>query len=196
MYEAPTHLPDLPGTRRDPVISNAVLGTLIFVICEVMFFGGFISAFMIVKTQALGVWPPPGQPRLPVGETAFNTAALLASGALLVFAHFSHARRDGHASRWLMGSIALGAFFVLFQGNEWVGLIREGLTLTSSTHGSFFYTIIGLHAAHAVIALAVLVWTWIGMLRDRLEPDHFHAAQVFWYFVVGLWPILYVQVYL
>ena len=30
----------------------------------------------------------------------------------------------------------------------------------------------------------------------RLLPGSFQAAQVFWYFVVGMWPILYVQVYL
>ena len=47
----------------------------------------------------------------------------------------------------------LGAFFVLFQGVEWVALLREGLTLTSSTHGAFFYLIIGTHALHAVVAL-------------------------------------------
>jgi hypothetical protein len=32
--------------------------------------------------------------------------------------------------------------------------------------------------------------------RLKLLPGPFQAAQLFWYFVVGMWPILYVQVYL
>jgi heme/copper-type cytochrome/quinol oxidase subunit 3 len=96
----------------------------------------------------------------------------------------------------LLASIGLGAFFVIFQGVEWVALIREGLTLTSSHHGSFFYLIVGLHALHAVGAITVLAWVWLRLQRGRLTASRFYAAQIFWYFVVGLWPILYLRVYL
>jgi heme/copper-type cytochrome/quinol oxidase subunit 3 len=93
-------------------------------------------------------------------------------------------------------AIALGAFFVVFQGVEWVALIGEGLTLTSSTHGSFFYLIVGAHALHAVAALIALGWTWTLLSRRRLRQGTLWAVSLFWYFVVGLWPILYVRVYL
>ena len=181
---------------REPLVSNAVMGTLIFVMCEIMLFAGLISAFMIVRSAAVGAWPPLGQPRLPFEETAINTAALLISGVLLWVAHRAYKREPGSASFTLLAAIGLGAFFVIFQGFEWVALIREGLTLTSSTHGSFFYLIVGLHALHAVAALVVLTAVWMLLLRERLAPSTFHAAQVFWYFVVGLWPILYLRVYL
>jgi cytochrome c oxidase subunit 3 len=55
---------------------------------------------------------------------------------------------------------------------------------------------VGLHALHAVAALLVLGYAWLLMREERLVPSTFHAAQIFWYFVVGLWPILYIQVYL
>jgi cytochrome c oxidase subunit 3 len=182
--------------RRVPVVSNAVLGTLMFVIIEAMLFAGLISAFLIVKTSALGAWPPPGQPRLPVGETAFNTVALLMSGALLFVANRMFRADPARAKLPLLGAILLGAFFVTFQGIEWAALLREGLTLTSSTHGSFFYLIVGMHALHAVAALVVLSRVWLLLHRARLNRNLFHGAQIFWYFVVGLWPILYAQVYL
>ena len=42
----------------------------------------------IMKLRAVGsVWPPPNQPRLPFEETAVNTAALIASGIVLVIGH-------------------------------------------------------------------------------------------------------------
>jgi len=182
-------------SERTPLIPSAVMGMLIFVLTELMLFSGLISAFVIVRAGAM-VWPPPGQPRLPLEETAFNTAVLLASGVALFLAQrrFFHDREA--ARRPLLAAMILGAFFVVFQGVEWVRLIREGLTVTSSALGSFFYLIVGLHALHAVAALAVLVYTWRRLERGWLAQHQLAAAQVFWYFVVGLWPLLYGVVYL
>ena len=182
-------------SQRVPIVPNGVMGMLIFVAAEIMMFGGLISAFTIIKSGAL-VWPPPDQPRLPVGETLFNTAALLASGVCLYLAQRSFAR-DRQRARWpLLAAMLLGAFFVVFQGVEWVNLIRDGLTLTSSNLGSFFYLIVGMHALHAVAALALLAYTGLRLQRGWLAQSQLATAQVFWYFVVGLWPILYAVVYL
>ena len=183
--------------QRKLLVQNSVLAMLMFVFAELMFFAGLISAFMIVKTNAVGgIWPPPGQPRLPVGETAFNTCMLLLSGASLIMAHRAWRQKSARLNQYIGGAIALGAFFVVFQGFEWVALIREGLTITSSNHGSFFYLLIGAHALHAVAALVVLVWVFWGSLRGQFNESAFWAAEIFWYFVVGLWPILYGLVYL
>ncbi len=171
------------------------MGMLIFVIVEVMLFAGMISAFTIIRSSAI-VWPPPSQPRLPIEETALNTAALLTSGVFLFLARRSFGRDRVRTQRALLVSILLGAFFVIFQGIEWAALIREGLTLTSSNFGSFFYLIVGMHALHAVIALGVLAYAWIRLTRGWLVSSQLAAAEVFWYFVVGLWPFLYLVVYL
>jgi heme/copper-type cytochrome/quinol oxidase subunit 3 len=185
-----------PAPGREPLVPSAVLGMLIFIGAEVMLFAGFISAFTIVKSSAMGVWPPPGQPRLPIETTAFNTAALVMSGVFAFLAARAFARDPASARAPLAVAIGLGAFFVLFQGYEWLQLLSEGLTLTSSTHGSFFYLIVGAHGLHALAGLALLATTGASLARGRLDSDHFAAARIFWYFVVGLWPVLYVQVYL
>ncbi len=168
---------------------------LIFTLTEAMLFSGFISAFMIVKSGAT-MWPPPGQPRLPLEATAINTTALLISGVLMYFANRRFKVEPARAKGLMLASILLGAFFVAFQGIEWVALIQEGLTLTSSTHGSFFYLLVGAHALHAVIALGLFGRCYLQLRADRLRPEVFGAVQVFWYFVVGLWPIIYLRVYL
>ncbi len=180
---------------RSPLVPSGVLGMLIFIAMEVMFFAGLISAFAIIRGGAV-VWPPPGQPRLPVEETAFNTAALLLSGAMLFAARRAFRCDRQRAKTPLLVSIFLGAFFVLFQGVEWVSLIGEGLTLTSSSLGSFFYLIVGLHGLHAVIALGLLWFTWLRLQRGWLVSSQLAVAEVFWYFVVGVWPVLYLTVYL
>ena len=182
-------------SERTPLIPSAVLGKLIFVLTELMLFAGLISAFVIVRAGAM-VWPPPGQPRLPIVATAFNTAALLASGVCLFLAQRRFFRDREAARRPLLAAMLLGALFVVFQGVEWVRLIREGLTLTSSALGSFFYLIVGLHALHAVVALGILVYTWRRLERGWLAQHQLAATQVFWYFVVGVWPVIYGVVYL
>jgi len=185
--------------RRDGrLVENGVFGMAIAVFVEVMLFAGFISAFLIVRsTAAPGLWPPPDQPRLPVATTAFNTALLLASGAVLYLADRSYHRRGPAAAARLMGlAILLGGMFVAFQGIEWARLIGQGLTLTSSQLGAFFYTIVGAHAAHALAAIVVLATHWGAMRAGRLSPSAFGAGQLFWYFVVLMWPVIYWQVYL
>jgi cytochrome c oxidase subunit 3 len=186
---------DLP---RRGITNHGVFGMALFVFTEVMLFMGFISAYLIVEKSALpGLWPPPNQPRLPVERTAVNTAVLLASGVLLHLAHRAWRDRGPRAALApMVAALVCGAFFVVFQGAEWAGLLAQGFTMQSSQVGSFFYLIVGAHAVHAlaaVIALGMCTWQ---LRAGHLKPSVFGATQVFWYFVVLMWPLLYWLVYL
>jgi cytochrome c oxidase subunit 3 len=197
---APSQTLSEPGftTPRRRFAHNGALGMALFVFCEVMLFSGFVSAYMVVQGSAMpGMWPPPDQPRLPIERTALNTLALLASGVLLFFGG-RRFRRSGPAAAqsWMLGALVLGAAFVLFQGFEWVALLRHGMTLTSSQLGSFFYVIIGTHALHAVAAILALGWSVAAMRARRLNESTLAAVEMFWYFVVLVWPLLYWKVYL
>ena len=190
----------LGGERRPHrrAIESARIGMGVFIFTEVMMFAGFISAFVIVQSNAIpGSWPPPGQPRLPFERTALNTVALLASGVLLFVAgrRFNSGTLQG-VQRWLAPALILGMGFVLGQGSEWASLLRQGMTMTSSQLGSFFYLIIGVHALHAVAAIISLCWAMIELNAGRLTPSRFSAVQMFWFFVVLIWPVLYALVYL
>jgi len=186
-----------PPTQRRALVPNGVAAMVLVVFAEAMMFAGMISAHTIVKSRSIGrMWPPFGQPRLPVEETAFNTAVLILSGVVLVFAHFAYKKKPSRALIPLAISIFLGVFFVVFQGVEWVALLGDGLTMISSTYGAFFYLIVGSHALHAVIALMAMGWAWPRLWSGTLTQTEFGAVQVFWYFVVLLWPVLYLKVYL
>jgi heme/copper-type cytochrome/quinol oxidase subunit 3 len=185
-----------PPRKREPILPSNVLGMIIFVITEIMFFAGLFSAFMISEGMATDGWPPAGQPRLPIEETAFNTVALIASGVVLFFAGKRFAAEPKSARVPMVVALLLGTFFVVFQGVEWVQLIHEGLTLTTSTHGSFFYLMVGTHALHAIIAILCLWWAFRRLGRGDLHKSQLTTVQVFWFFVVAVWPILYWQVYL
>ena len=68
MNAAAATLETTPNVRRNSVIPNGVLGMLIFIACEVMFFAALFSAYLVVSAGATE-WPPADQPRLPVATT-------------------------------------------------------------------------------------------------------------------------------
>ena len=178
-------------------VPNSVLGMIIFIATEIMFFAALMSAHTIARATVLGgVWPPTGQPRLPVERTAINTAILLLSGILLWIGNRRMSTERESGLRYVAGAIAAGTTFVLLQGVEWVALLREGLTMTSSNHGAFFYLIVGTHALHAIIAIIALAWVYNRMRGGKAVQSTFTATQIFWYFVVVVWPVIYLRVYL
>ncbi len=183
--------PKRPARRA--VDENGAIATLVFVIVEAMMFAGLVSAFMLTRATAAGVWPPAG---LPLGETAINTAALLISGGLVFRAAQAWEKRETQTGPLLTAAIALGAFFVFFQGVVWVAPIRQGLALTSSHHGVFFCIIVGAHAVPILGALIFMGAAWLRLKRGAWSSSIFSAARVLWYFLVGVWPVLYLCLYL
>jgi heme/copper-type cytochrome/quinol oxidase subunit 3 len=185
-------------TRR-PRPDNAWLAMLFFLAAETMFFAGLVSAFFVLRLAA-PVWPPPLQPRLPIGVTGLNTLVLLASSVAMMGALRAARRADGRALvERLAAAAGLGALFLAVQGYEWARLIHYGLTVTSGAYGATFYTLIGVHAAHVLGALVWLTVTLILAVRGCFAEGRLtrlRACSTYWHFVVGLWPILYVTVYL
>lgn len=189
--------PEKGDTASGPIVPSTILAVLILIGTEIMLFGGLISAFVIAESAAsAGTWPPPDQPRLPASETLINTVALLLSGLCMNIAVRRNGDDDSSAGKLILAALALGTFFIVFQGYEWVVLLGEGLTLTSSRLGSFFYVIVGTHGLHAVGGLVALGYGYARYRRDELSDNALKAISLFWYFVVLLWPLLYWQVYL
>src|SRR5262249_60214550 len=94
------------------------------------------------------VRPPPGRPRLPFEAPACNPALLLLSGVMLAVTRRVFKRDRAKAKAPMLAALVLAASFVVLQGREWVALLSQGLTLTSSSLGSFFFLVIGLHGLH------------------------------------------------
>jgi heme/copper-type cytochrome/quinol oxidase subunit 3 len=182
--------------RRQPKIPSAILGMSIFIVTEIMFFTALISSYLVIKASHPN-WAPPADIVLPVYTTLFNTVVLIASGIAIVVAG-QRLRKDMSSTAgqtWTLWSIALGVFFVAFQGYEWFGLVRYGMTLKSDLFSSCFYLIIGCHALHAIASVVAMMLMYANLARRRLSLDTFRAMQILWVFVVSIWPVLYYLVY-
>lgn len=191
----PPVMPGLPRPRK-AIVPSAVLGALIFIAVEVMFFSGILSALTISRAGAApGTWPPPGQPSLASATGDASIAIIFASGGLLVVARRLLARNVHAARRLLLLVVLLGGAFLLLQARHASRLFASGLTLTSSQQASFFFLATGLHTAHAAATLVALFVAWRRLGRASLAPGFFGAVQVFWLFVVFMWPVIYARIY-
>lgn len=189
--------------RPKPLVASGVLGMALFIATEVMFFTALISGFLVLRAQNPG-WPPPDQPRLPLGVTALNTLVLLASGWTVLRALSAQALQQAgarsvtgeSAGKWFGITLLLGATFLGVQGFEWIRLIGFGLTTTSSLYGATFYVLVGAHAAHVLGAVVALFWIRRQVLRSaRVEVERIQPMVMYWLFVVVVWPVLYGLVY-
>lgn len=181
---------------RTKAIPDGVIGMIFLLFTECMFFAGLISA-LVVNRAGAGNWPPEGQPRLPVEITFLNTCVLLLSALALFF--FNQKYKSTKNRIPLFFSIGLGILFLIIQGSEWIRLLGYGLTTKSSLYGAFFYLIIGSHAIHALAGICILLYLSFTLKRnnnsDKIE-NKITVCSMYWYFVVGIWPVLYWLVYL
>jgi heme/copper-type cytochrome/quinol oxidase subunit 3 len=186
-----------PGRRRG--LDNLRLAILIVIAGEIVFFGGLVTAFLVLRVAA-PVWPPPFQPRLPVLVTGINTLVLLGSSVVMAAAARAWRVGDQRAVvRRLSMTAVLGGIFLAVQGYEWVRLVGFGLTMSSGVFGTTFYSLIGAHAAHVLAALIWLAIVTTLVARGRFGKGRttpLGACAMYWHFVVALWPVLYVTVYL
>lgn len=205
------HPPDRSGAPRgpggdgwqasaaDPPLRSSSLGMLLFLGADVMFFAGLVGAFIVFRFGAVD-WPPPGQPRLPVGITGLNTLILLSSGATMLSAWRRIRAGDRRGlMRALLWTASLGGAFLAVQGSEWLKLLAFGMTISSSVYGAIFYTLIGAHGLH-VAAAVIWLLVVLGMAaRGRFDRHSYAGVQLcamYWALVVLLWPGLYGLVYL
>lgn len=184
----------IPTSRR-PALPNAVLGMLIFIATEVMFFTALISAFLVIRRERV-TWALPAGIQLPVLTTGLNTLVLIASGAFLLWAGREFARhRTSSAQSWLLRSFLFGGVFVGVQGYEWLQLGKFGLSATEHIFGALFFLIIGSHALHVLAGLVGLGMMYWKLRRNTLRLPNLRAMQMYWSLVVLIWPILYTLVY-
>jgi len=167
---------------------------LMLIAAETMLFVGLIGSYLIFRLGSVA-WPS-AQLYLPIAITWLNTVILLASGyAMYRAVRAARLRNQPMASSWLGRTTLLGVLFLAIQGYEWLQLIRDGLTIATGIYGATFYTLIGCHALHVLVAVV-----WLGILlgrtRKRLIPLQIEICGMYWHYVCALWMVLFALVYL
>jgi cytochrome c oxidase subunit III len=186
-------------TRDERVVrqtSGPVLGMVVFVASEAMFFATFFGAYFTIYSVN-PVWPPAGFPRLERGLATVLTVLLVASSVTLQIG-VRAIRRDRTRAMlvWLGLTILLGAGFLGLQLYDYSLLgfgVRDGI------FGSLFYVMTGLHMAHVfggVVFLVLILVQGLGGQLTHAHHDSMEAGSIYWHFVDVVWICLFTTFYL
>jgi cytochrome c oxidase subunit III len=185
--------------HRPGGISSSLLGMVLFIASEVMFFGGLFGAYFTIRSAATQ-WPPPETPHLETWYAAILTATLVSSSVTMQFGVWAIRKNDQRRLvLWLAVTLVLGVAFLAGQANEYRQLIEEGMTLSSGVFGSTFFTLTGFHGAHvaggAAFTVIVLLRARSGQFTAR-HHDTVEMASYYWHFVDVVWIGLFSTIYL
>ena len=177
-------------------MSGPILGMVLFVASEAMFFATFFGAYFTIRAAAPS-WPPKGIPALEIGVPAILTTILVSSSVVLQIGVRSIRRGDlGRALVWLGATIALG---VAFLGLQFYDYTQLGFGVKDGTFGTLFYVMTGLHMAHVfggVVFLGLVFGQGKGGHLSRTRHESLEAAAIYWHFVDVVWICLFTVFYL
>lgn len=184
----------LPQGDREGTTS---LATTLLLASSAMMFGGLVLLFLILRADAPR-WPPSGIRDVPRLLPTAATAAIFASSLTMELGVRALRRaRLRDLSRWLLGTLALGAVFVALQATLWTLLLVEGFT-SRNPYGGMFYVMTGFHCLHVAIALALLAWLIHGVRRGRHHGRDTVAVRMvgrFWHFLGAGWGLIYLALF-
>ena len=197
-------------------ISNPVLGMLMFLTSEVMFFAGLFAAYFNLRANTTP-WPPEQFADIlqPIGvhngipfttETgALNlilpaTLILIISSFTCQFGVWAIRRNDRKGLVRNIGvTVVLGILFLLIQGYDYSVLFSEGMTIASGPFGTTYFTLTGFHGAHVfggVIMLAVTLYRGMAGQFTARHHDMVEATSLYWHFVDVVWILLFSILYI
>jgi heme/copper-type cytochrome/quinol oxidase subunit 3 len=170
-----------------------------FLSSECMFFGSLLATYFSLKGNRITGEITPTE-LFSIDMTSISTFVLLASSYLMVLAVDAIARGDmGKTKLWLLGTAFFGLIFIGFQAYEFTEFYGMGLTLTSGTFGSTFFTLTGFHGFHVCIGIVWLLALYSLAVTGWLTPKRALTVEVvglYWHFVDIVWIVIFTIVYL
>jgi cytochrome c oxidase subunit 3 len=189
----------------------STLGMWLFLVTEVMFFGGLLMAYLLYRLWYPEAWSE-GSLDLDIVLGGTNTAVLIASSLTMALA--VRAAQTGLPRTtvvWLLLTIGFGLTFLVIKFFEYkhkwelnhipgFGFTYEGPHARQiEIFFSLYFSLTGLHALHMIIGVALMsVITWMAWKR-RFSPEWYTPVEMgglYWHFVDIVWIFLFPLLYL
>jgi cytochrome c oxidase subunit 3 len=187
-------------------------GMWVFLVTEVMFFGGLFMAYVVYRT-----WYPEafaeGSRHLDITLGAVNTAILIASSLTMAMAVW--AGQQGSRKRqliYLVLTLLFGLGFLGIKAVEYTEKFRDHLVPGPGFewHGvanpanvqmfySLYFAMTGLHALHMIIGAGMIVVLMAMAAKGRFTREWSTPVEVgglYWHFVDIVWIFLFPLLYL
>lgn len=191
----------------------STLGMWIFLITEIMFFGGMFAAYTIYRSAYPTVFGV-ASTSLNVTIGAINTCVLLLSSFTMVMA--VRAGQLGQRNMiifFLIITLIFGCVFLGVKAYEWTEKYEEhhmpgqaafhleGTPLQgpAKLFFSLYFAMTGLHALHMVVGVGILTFIILETKKGKYSADYYtpiDIAGLYWHFVDIVWIFLFPLLYL
>jgi cytochrome c oxidase subunit III len=181
-------------------INTALLGMLLFIASEVMFFAGLFAVYFNIRASH-PTWPPEGAEHFGANPIVFvATFILIVSSFTMQWGIWRIRRNDRTGmNRALIVTLVLGVAFLILQGIDYSVLYGEGIRLNSGIFGSLFYTMTGFHGAHVfggVVGISVMLLRGLAGQFSARHHVAVEAVSIYWHFVDVVWIALFTTLYI
>jgi cytochrome c oxidase subunit 3/cytochrome o ubiquinol oxidase subunit 3 len=180
-------------------VTNTKLAMWLFLSSDCLFFGAFISAYLLYRGRPGQTGPSP-KDLFDIPFTSATSFILLMSSLTMVLALAAIQRGDHRRVRiWLLATALLGATFIGGQVFEFTEFSREGLSVDTSVFGSTFFMLTGFHGAHVTIGIIWLLSLWGLSNAGRLEQGDSERVEIagqYWHFVDVVCIVIFTVIYL
>ncbi len=190
----------------------AQLGMWVFLITEIMFFGGLFAVYTVYRSsyhEAFGA----ASRHLDITLGAFNTAVLIASSLTMALAvHAAQLGRRRALIVFLILTIVLGSVFLGVKAVEYTHKWHEhlvpghgfrfedaALARPAELYFSLYFAMTGMHALHMIIGVGIMTAMIILAHKGRFSREHYSPVEVaglYWHFVDIVWIFLFPLLYL
>ena len=189
----------------------STIGMWLFLVTEVMFFGGLFMAYLLYRVWYPAAWAE-GSLELDILLGGINTAVLIGSSLTMAFA--VRAAQTGQRKAtvvWLILTMALGLVFLIIKFFEYQHKFElnhvpgpnfefEGPHAAQvQIFLSLYFAMTGLHALHMLIGFGLLsVIAWMAY-KGRFSPEWYTPVEMsglYWHFVDIVWIFLFPLLYL
>jgi cytochrome c oxidase subunit 3 len=182
-------------------IGTPILGMLLFIVSEIMFFAGLFAAYFSTRA-ANRPWPPEEFEGLlnPLSLILVATVILIVSSFTCQLAVWAIRKGDRAGFiRNIAVTFVLGIVFLVLQAYDYALLLHEGLSLGSGPFGTTYFTLTGFHGAHVfagALMLGVVLYRGLHGQFSARHHDAVEAVSLYWHFVDVVWIILFSVLYL
>jgi cytochrome c oxidase subunit 3 len=187
------------------------LGMWLFLVNEVMFFGGLFTVYVVYRTAFPEAFHD-GSHHLDIGLGAFNTLVLLTSSLTMALSvHAAQVSKRAMLVTNLILTQILGAIFLGVKAYEywhkWHDHVIPGASFRwdgpDAQHVQLFFSLYfamtGLHALHMVVGagllMVLIVRSWQGMFNSNYYTP-VEMVGLYWHFVDLVWIFLFPLLYL
>jgi cytochrome c oxidase subunit 3 len=177
--------------------SRGAVGMFSLIVAESAIFTIFVVAYIYY----IGKSDFGPTPRQVLDVPVLNTICLLSSSFFIWLAEraIERGQMRRFAVMWAI-TFALGATFLAGTALEWRKLIyQDGLTIRTNVFGTSFYSLVGLHASHVIVGLALLLTVLLFAITGLLRAEHAYRVKVlalYWHFVDAVWVVVFTVIYL